>query len=132
LVLHENIGHLVTAKHLARAVGDNPFLIRINRKDGTSETLPQDNIKWVEHPSADVDVDAIVFSIPANSPYDILYLKEFFPSDRVANQVDDIGVGDFTYTVGLFRFMHGRKRNTPIRSFWFNCYAAQRRVDPRP
>ena len=40
LLGYDTCGYLVTAKHLAQGLGDNPFLVRVNTKDGNSVNLP--------------------------------------------------------------------------------------------
>src|SRR5579863_3791251 len=40
LVEYEDEGYLVTARHLARGLGNDPFLLRINKKDGTAQNIP--------------------------------------------------------------------------------------------
>lgn len=114
LVGHEGEGYLVTAKHLARPLQDTPFIIRLNRKDGTSENGYADNAHWCEHPDPNVDVAVIPLRIPKASIYDYIYLKsEVFASPEYLKQ-ENIGPGDMTYTVGLFRLMSGERRSLPV------------------
>src|SRR5258708_5720460 len=37
LLSYDGFGHLVTAKHLAHGLADNPFILRINRRKGAAE-----------------------------------------------------------------------------------------------
>jgi hypothetical protein len=112
LVAYEEFGYLVTAKHLAQGLGSDPFLLRINKKDGTSENLMPDGAEWAEHPDPSVDVAAIPFNIPASSLYEATYLPHTMMLTE--ERSDDIGIGDTTYTIGLFHFMSGERRNLPI------------------
>jgi hypothetical protein len=124
LLGYDTCGYLVTAKHLAHGLGDNPFLLRINRKDGTSFNLPAntsfgssqtDNVRWYEHPDPNVDVAVIPLTLPDYTTFDIQYLPaEQVLVDETAIKSGVVGVGDLTYTVGLFRLQSGQKRNLPI------------------
>jgi hypothetical protein len=124
LLNYDTCGYLITAKHLAHGLGDSPFLLRINKKDGTSFTFPAntsfgsshtDVIKWYEHPARDVDVAAIPLTLPDYTKFDILYLPaETTLVDDNAIENGAVGVGDLTYTVGLFRLLSGQSRNLPI------------------
>jgi hypothetical protein len=38
------IGYLVTAQHVSHTLGRDPFLLRLNRKDGTSENVTIDGL----------------------------------------------------------------------------------------
>jgi hypothetical protein len=116
------LGFIVTAKHVAHALGDSPFLVRLNRNGGGSENLRADQIKWHYHPNPTVDVAAIPFHLGGAAPYDAIYLPDtILASDALLKHdeadeksVSVIGIGDLTYTVGLFRLMSGEKRNLPI------------------
>ena len=115
LLSYDTCGYLVTAKHLAHGLGDNPFLIRMNKKDGSSANLPADNVRWYEHPDLNVDVAAIPFTMPNYTLLDVLYLPaEAVLADDNAINSNMVGVGDLTYTVGLFRLLSGQRRNLPI------------------
>ncbi|SED60270.1 hypothetical protein SAMN05444161_3565 [Rhizobiales bacterium GAS191] len=117
LVAYEGVGYLVTAKHLAQGLGGAPFLLRLNTKDGGSENLPVDGARWFELDDPAVDVSIAPFTLSSASPYDFRYL----PFDRMsaepliqAGPDLGIGIGDLTYTIGLFRVLSGKKRNLPI------------------
>ena len=111
---HEGTGYLVTAKHLAAALQGAPFLIRLNKKDGTSANLPVDELHWTPHPDLDVDVAVVPFHVPKVSEFECLYYKSERIGDSKVLERDGIGIGDLTYTVGLFRLLSGEKRNLPI------------------
>jgi hypothetical protein len=119
LVAYEEVGFLVTAKHLAHGLGNRPFLLRLNRKDGTSENILADQVRWYEHPDPAVDVAVMHISVGGGpgSAYEVLYC----PQDMMATdalvahpQLGLVGVGDLTYTIGLFRLMSGERRNLPV------------------
>jgi hypothetical protein len=122
LLNYDTCGYIVTARHLAHGLGNNPFLFRVNRKDGTSENIPADGVRWYKHPAPDVDVAVTPFAIGGGpgAPYDILYLPDdMMATDAIVGhkQLGALGVGDFTYTIGLFRLMSGERRNLPIVHF---------------
>jgi hypothetical protein len=117
LVQYDGLGHLVTAKHLAKQLGNDPFLIRINKHDGTSENLHADGAKWAEHPDPLVDVAAIPFNISQSRGHQAIYLPSSMMLTNEALATDPIHVGDLTYTIGLFRYMSGERRNLPVVHF---------------
>lgn len=115
LLAYKGIPYLVTAKHLSHDLGDDPFLIRLNKRDGTSENLQADGVAWFEHPDPAVDVSLTHMRIGSASDYDVNYI----PGDAMMMSPDklkaaNIGVGNFTYTIGLFRLLSGEKRNLPV------------------
>ncbi len=122
LLAYDTCGYIVTARHLAHGLGDNPFLVRVNRKDGTSENIVADDVRWFEHPDPNVDVAVTPFAIAGGpgAPCDIMYLPdEMMATDAVVRheRLGALGIGDFTYTIGLFRLMSGERRNLPIVHF---------------
>lgn len=121
LIGYDTVGYLVTAKHVAQQLNGIPFLVRVNKKDHTSENIHADNVNWFFHPDPSVDVAVIQFHFSrTKTDYDVLY----FPDSvlAVGDQIQrdavkahgTIGIGDLTYTIGLFRLMSGEKRNLPI------------------
>jgi len=114
LVAYDEFGYLVTAKHLAQGLGSDPFVLRLNKKDGTSENIMADGAEWAEHPDPTVDAAAIPFNIPSSSLYEAVYLPHTMMLTDEQLVSDAIGIGDITYTIGLFRFMSGERRNLPI------------------
>jgi hypothetical protein len=115
LIWYDGAGYLVTVKHISHQLGDNPFLIRINRRDGSAENVNVDNAGWLEHPDESVDAAATPVVIPRLSDYDVLYLDAAreVTLDRHL-PLENIGVGNLTYTIGLFSFLSGEKRNLPV------------------
>lgn len=117
LLKYDNGGYLVTAKHLAHNLGDDPFLVRLNKKDGTSENIPADSVRWYGHPDPGVDVAVTPFNLKSEAPYDAVYMPdEMLVTDALkhAAGVKVLGIGDLTYVIGLFRLMSGEKRNLPM------------------
>jgi len=107
--------YLVTAKHLALEVRDDPFLIRLNKRAGTSDNLPVDGVQWFHHPESTVDVSVIPFLVPRSAGYENTYIQPKFIMTNDKMKRYDIGVGSLVYTVGLFRLLAGEKRNSQRR-----------------
>jgi hypothetical protein len=107
---YKGMGYLVTVKHVAKQLDDNPFIVRINRSNMMVENLHADYIKWAYHPDNSVDV-AVVESHFGVGEYASLYLRKNIVSEIGK---DNIGIGDMCYTIGLFRLMYGQGRNLPI------------------
>jgi hypothetical protein len=112
LVHYDRFCYLVTAAHLARDLGEVPFLVRLNRDDGSAINLHGDGIVWYYHPEETVDIAIIPFNVTAISHQRYLPEKFLLIPDRM--EEERIGIGDLTYTVGLFRLMSGANRNLPI------------------
>jgi hypothetical protein len=117
LMVYDGCGYIVTAKHLAHGLSNDPFVVRLNKKDGTSENLQADNIRWYEHPQHEVDIAVTPFSLPTNAPYDAVHIPESMmalDALKHGEAINVLGIGDLTYVVGLFRLMSGERRNLPI------------------
>jgi hypothetical protein len=115
LLGYENLGYLVTAKHLADALGDDPFLVRVNLTDGASQNILSDEtVKWFRHPHPAVDVAAIQVTFAQKDRFDAVYLPHHMMLTTKKLEAEKVGIGDLTYTVGLFRLLSGSRRNLPI------------------
>ncbi len=113
LVFYKETGYLVTARHVAMALDDVPFMIRVNCKNGSSTNIFEDHIKWFCHPDDDVDIAIIPYDKLYNkSLYDVLYMPLPEWSKPISGEFIDIG--DICYTIGLFRLLKGEKRNLPV------------------
>jgi len=115
LLGYEDVGYLITARHVAKDLHNLPFRIRINKVDGTSGNLDADEIEWTYHPDSNVDLAAIVFHMhgPTHG-YECVYIPEELLFDHVLASREGIGIGDICYAVGLFRVLAGRERNLPV------------------
>jgi len=100
-------GYIVTVRHVAEKLGDDPFAVRINKYRREALLLDADHVKW--YYPADLTVDLAV--TPANFGEPL-----YFPEDHIFSQEKHgpAGIGDFCYTAGLFRFIAGHKRNLPF------------------
>lgn len=106
--------YLVTVAHVAKLLGGDPFVFRINNKDGSSLLCCFDDVVWHYHP--DENVDVAVMEIDDDLPAG--HAGRFVPQEMLASPEtvvhEEIGVGDFCYTVGLFRLLAGNQRNLPV------------------
>lgn len=103
--------YLVTAAHVVHLNSDAPFDIRFNSKDGGAQTHHIDQPEWVFHPTDDtVDVAVHEIEIPSWASFSFVPIS---PPDwaRTKHQLYQVGHGSRTYTVGLWKFLHGSERN---------------------
>src|SRR5262249_24705259 len=118
LMLYDDFPHLVTARHIAKFAANDPFLVRLNRVDGGADNIPIDGANWRYHPNdSTVDVAVIPFDVRKESGHECFYIpeNELMTPERLERE--RIGIGDFCYTVGLFRLLAGQKRNLPVVHF---------------
>jgi hypothetical protein len=115
LVHYKGFGYLVTARHVVEPLGDAPFLIRVNRiQSGIADVIRVENLDWKFHADETVDLSAISFDATHDRGFQCLY---FFEDDILNDQMakdEFIDIGDYCYTVGLFRYMSGYRRNDPV------------------
>jgi hypothetical protein len=107
--------HLVTAKHVADAVGPN-CVIGMNGKDGLPLFAKTQGVEWFHHPTEPDSVDAAIlpFASTRTSEYDIspIPIEIFATEERIAEY--DLGLGDEVFSVGLFTRYFGRSSLIPI------------------
>ena len=117
----DHFPYLVTAEHVVEGMthAGKEIFVRFNLKDGTARFESTKGAKWWYHPTdwekSDVVITAVGFDwnivdhecIPLFN-YD---LHENTPILRPERQ---IGLGDETFAIGLFRSHHGAQRNRPI------------------
>lgn len=101
--------YFVTARHVAEAL-EPPFALRATN-DKDEPVLIEDIVHagWFFHPNESVDL-AIVIGIPTG-------VSVLSPSLLLTPELaveKDVGIGDETYIVGLYRLLHGKKKNLPI------------------
>jgi Trypsin-like peptidase domain len=105
--------YLVTAAHVARSLGSDPFVVRQNDQGGAARLHHVDNAVWYYHDDLGVDVAIMRYEGPAwITSAQILPVGEFLDPARASHW--DIGPGDSAYLVGLFYLRHGKRRNLPI------------------
>lgn len=118
LLRYEGFQYLVTVRHLAEFVGGDPFLLRVNRASG-AQNVSIDNATW--HYDVDPTVDAAVLPLDGlinEAEYDVRFIdneKEVWWANKAWKY--GVGIGDFCYTIGLFRVLSGRMRNLPVVHF---------------
>ena len=111
--------YLVTAKHVSDQLSGDVFYIRVNQRDGSAKDVPlnweQGNeVIWHEHPT-DAHADVAVTVIEPQRGQDILFVDAQIDviSDEKREQLG-IGTGDEVFMVGLFSYVKGKSRSTPI------------------
>jgi hypothetical protein len=115
LILYKGGFHLVTARHVAEALGDIGWATRINKLDGTCALIEATNVPWVFHPDDTVDVAVCGFSLSRKGGFDFMYADgEILFLRKEEETVDWVEVGDMCYTVGLWRLLEGKERNLPV------------------
>lgn len=105
--------YLITNKHVATTIGVPPFFIRFNKKGLEDSWLePIREAKWERHDDDAVDLALMEFNPPKDA--DVLA----FPAEHLLTQekiiAKQIGAGDITYVIGLFKRLPGTKRCMPI------------------
>ena len=107
--------HLVTAKHVADAVGSD-FVIGFNGKDGKPLFAKNGGVPWYFHPEEpdSVDVAVIPFASSRIRDYDISPIPVQIFADEKRIKEYDIGLGDELFSVGLFTRYFGLTTLIPI------------------
>jgi hypothetical protein len=110
------LAHLVTAKHVAKAIEADEGVIAMNGKDGVPLFLRIDGRKWFYHPTEEdsVDVAVMPFGSARFREYDIEPIPEtVFVTDRTITEFD-IGLGDELFIIGLFTKFYGKTEVIPL------------------
>src|SRR3954452_24687568 len=64
-IAHKGCGYLVTARHVTKNLGADPFVIRVNERHGDGKNISIDNAEWHYHPCGEVvDVAVLELSPP--------------------------------------------------------------------
>lgn len=109
---YDRLTYLVTARHVAEPLQSGQFVLRCMKKDGTIGSMQIETIKWIYHPDENVDVALIPLAM--NEKVDWLTIPSDELLDKERRDTFKIGVGDEVQIVGLYRLLHGKKRNLPI------------------
>ena len=111
--------YLVTAQHVVVMLQERqkPIYCRLNRKDGTAAVEPLQAARWWYHPDDSEQTDVAVAALHVN--WDVVDHEPIpMPEKWEANPLQlgkrDIGLGDETFAIGLFRKHVGTERNIPI------------------
>lgn len=98
---------LVTARHVAADLCDEPFIFRLN----VGEPRMVDNAVWFYHPDPEVDIAVANFSVKGK-------MVGHLPEDALLSEDQrpfyDVDLGNFAYVIGLFHLLSGKKRNFPV------------------
>jgi len=115
LVAYDTGDYLVTCRHVAEPIDGAPFLVRLNRYDGNgSNAVVGDSVRWYFHPDKNIDLAVTPFHATPAQGYDCRTIpQDDFATDEF-NKVRGVGIGDDCYTVGLFRYVTGKKANLPL------------------
>ena len=121
LLMHDRLLYLVTARHIAEQLGDDPFYLFMNHNDGGRINAQLDLLEladkgyqWFFHedPNVDLAVLPAVFDLEKFGWNFLLFGSEMAVV-REKNPTA-IGCGDFCYVVGLFSLHPGKGRITPV------------------
>lgn len=117
----DHFPYLVTAEHVivGMAHKQKEVFARFNLKDGTAHVQSIQSVTWWYHPTApertDVALCPVAFDwgIVDHAP---IPLFNFDPHENapIFQPRHQIGLGDETFAIGLFRSHHGAQRNIPI------------------
>jgi hypothetical protein len=119
LLKYDDVPYLVTVRHVAEYFGSDPFLIRANRYDRTGHNIHVDQVEWHYHNDRNIDVAIIPFDLSLDcGGYTARYIDDAHETWwwNKARKFG-AGIGDFVYTVGLFRVLAGSARNMPVVHF---------------
>jgi hypothetical protein len=105
----------VTARHVVESLRGDSAYVALNRKEGGHEIVPlAPSIKWWFHPT-DSSVDVAVLLFPAHPKQDMVSVgtdNMFLTAEN--RKKYKIGVGDEVFMVGLFTYVPGEERVSPI------------------
>jgi len=105
--------YLVTAKHVARAVQDREFFVRVNDKDGRAVLIRSGGARWWFHATDEsADVAVLAWAPPEFVEHKRIPTGMFLTDETVRSR--SIGTGDEVFITGLFVHLAGSQRNVPI------------------
>jgi hypothetical protein len=107
--------HLVTAKHVALALRNGEAALVMNAKDGQPRWMKNGMTEWFYHPTdPSVDVAVMPMATPRAVDYDYqdIPVDLFVTPERLVKY--NIGIGDETVNVGMFKPFLGATRFTPM------------------
>jgi len=110
-----DVTYLVTARHVADAVSPKFFVVRLNRKDGSSGNyVGVPGLQWWLHPSdPTADVAVIPMSLSASEwDFRVIPTTAFVTDAMIRDR--KVGLGDNVIVTGLFAYLAGTSRNIPI------------------
>jgi hypothetical protein len=112
-VQHEGTIYVVTAGHVAKALEDAPFAIRLNDKNEKARIIKIDSAKWWYHPTdSSIDIALFPIEIPEWALISPWVPRWFMTEER--RTTTNVGAGDLAYIVGMYFYVPGTKKNIPI------------------
>lgn len=121
LLLHDGARYLVTAKHVAESLGDDPFFIRFNGSGGGDGLLPidfamgeEELFRWFAHPKPTVDIAILPFPIDLGAQGMVAFALNAEMAVKLENPLRDAGCGDMCHVIGLFAHRAGKSRNFAV------------------
>ena len=105
LLTYRGWSWLVTARHVAESLSDNPYWIRGNWGEPVHNDMT--GARWHYHPDDNVDVAVAPYFARSGGVGNIPQDAILTDSDRPFYNVE---LGNFTYTIGLFRLLPGNLR----------------------
>jgi hypothetical protein len=104
--------YIITAAHVAKYL-DAPFGVRLNDKNGKACLVRVQSTTWWRHPTDDkVDVAVMQFDVPEWADVSPWIPKWYVSESK--RKTKNIGAGDLAHIVGLYKWLPGHARNTPI------------------
>lgn len=120
-LLHNGCRYLVTAKHVAEGLGDDPYYIRFNARGGGLGLLPLDFgmggeqlFRWFAHSLPSVDLAVLPFPVDIKSQGMMAVDLNSEASVRKGSPMSDAGCGDMCHVIGLFTPVAGKARNIAV------------------
>jgi hypothetical protein len=113
---YSGVLHLITARHVAEAVGDEGWVLAFNGTDGMPRFIKNGGgMRWFFHPTDEaVDVAILPFASAIVNKYDLQHIPvEMFATEERIEEYS-IGLGDEIIVVGLFTEFFGTSHLIPI------------------
>ena len=120
LLRFDRLIYLVTAAHVAHGLGDDPYFLRCNLKDGGAQLVHMDPLtaperRWFCHPDPTVDIAVSIFPYALQeNGWDHLCMGKSLHLDETDVVEKDIGPGVTCYAVGLFHLHQGQMKSVPV------------------
>lgn len=113
--------YLVTAKHVAENLREDPFVIRANRVEGQAHSFHIDiymegdgRVRWFGHEKESIDLAIIPFPVDVERERLQAAVIHGDHMVRLERPMRDAGCGDMCHVIGLFSHRPGVKRNMPV------------------
>src|SRR5215469_7360941 len=112
-VAHDQLPHLVTARHVADSLSGSPFAVRLTAPNGLGRVIEIDKPHWhTHHYDTAADIAVMLIDAPDWTQTTAMQSTSFINDHLI--KYWDIGPGDAAYIVGLFSLHPGQRKNLPI------------------